>query len=165
MTSRLARWRVPLGFATAAVAFSWARPTWSSWLLGVPVALAGELLRGWAAGHLEKSREITRSGPYRFTRHPLYLGSTLIGVGFMLAANSLVAAVVVALYLALTLVSAIRAEEAHLDEKFAGAYAEYRTGRLEPTARTFSWARLVTNGELRAMLGLAAGFAYLLWRT
>ena len=165
MTSRLARWRVPLGFVTAAIALYWARPTGSSWLLGAPVALAGEALRCWAAGHLEKSREITRSGPYRFVRHPLYLGSALIGAGFILAANSLLVAVVVALYLALTLVSAIRSEEAHLDEKFAGAYAVYRTGRSAPAARTFSWARLVANGEPRAILGLAAGFAYLLWRT
>jgi len=50
-------------------------------LFCVVVAACGELLRLWAAGHLEKSREVTTSGPYRFTRHPLYMGSTLIGIG------------------------------------------------------------------------------------
>ena len=51
-----------------------AQPTWPFWRVGPAVALAGEVLRVWAAGHLEKSREVTSSGPYRFTRHPLYVG-------------------------------------------------------------------------------------------
>ena len=46
--------------------------------------MAGECLRLWAAGHLEKSKEVTRSGPYRHTRHPLYLGSSIIGIGIAL---------------------------------------------------------------------------------
>ena len=51
-----------------------AQPTPRSLLIGGAIAVAGELLRIWAAGHLEKGREVTRSGPYRLTRHPLYLG-------------------------------------------------------------------------------------------
>ena len=164
MTGRLARWRVPLGFAAAGVALIFARPTWSSWLMGAPIALAGEALRCWAAGHLDKGREITRSGPYRFVRHPLYLGSTLIGAGFALAAHSLLVALVVALYLGATLVAAICAEEAHLDEKFEGAYGEYRAGRAHAMRRRFSWSRLHANREGRAILGLVVGFAFLAWR-
>ncbi len=164
MLSRLARLRVPLGFAVAVIALLFARPSWSSWLLGAPMALAGELVRCWAAGHIDKSREITRSGPYRWTRHPLYLGSTLIGAGFVVAANSAWVAVVTTTYLVLTLVSAIRLEEAHLDEKFAGAYSDYRAGRAAPVTRAFSWARVRSNREYRAILGLGAGFAYLAMR-
>ena len=164
MTGRLARLRVPLGFAAAVVALAWARPTWASWLTGAPVALAGEALRCWAAGHLEKSREVTRSGPYRYLRHPLYVGSTLIGAGFVVAAHSLLVALVVALYLGATLIAAIRAEEAHLDEKFEGAYAEYRAGRAHAMSRRFSWSRLHANREGRAILGLVVGFAFLAWR-
>ena len=88
MISRLARWRVPLGFVCAITALVLARPVWWSWWAGLALALPGEALRLWAAGHIEKGREITRSGPYRFVRHPLYLGSTLLGVGFALAARS-----------------------------------------------------------------------------
>lgn len=164
MLSRLARLRVPLGFAVAVVALVFARPSWSSWLLGAPMALAGELLRCWAAGHIDKSREITRSGPYRWTRHPLYLGSALIGVGFVVAANSALVAGVTTTYLVLTLMSAIRLEEVHLDEKFAGAYSDYRAGRAAPVTRAFSWARLRANKEYRAILGLGVGFAYLALR-
>ena len=67
------------------------------------MAVVGEAIRVWAAGHLEKSREVTRSGPYRFTRHPLYLGSSFIAVGVMLAANSLVVAVAGTVYMVATL--------------------------------------------------------------
>ncbi|MCA1586159.1 MAG: isoprenylcysteine carboxylmethyltransferase family protein, partial [Acidobacteria bacterium] len=72
-TRRLARWRVTAGFLCGALALWLARPTWLSLALGALVALAGEGLRVWAAGHLEKSREVTASGPYRLVRHPLYL--------------------------------------------------------------------------------------------
>ena len=164
MLSRLARLRVPLGFAVAIIALVFARPSWSSWFLGAPMALAGEVLRCWAAGHIDKSREITRSGPYRWTRHPLYLGSTLIGAGFVVAANSALVAVVTSTYLVLTLIAAIRLEEAHLDEKFAGAYSDYRGGRAAPVARAFSWARVRANKEYKAILGLGLGFAYLALR-
>ena len=63
-----------------------ARPTSRSLAIGGAMALVGEALRIWAAGHLEKGREVTRSGPYRLTRHPLYLGSAIIGVGVAIAA-------------------------------------------------------------------------------
>ena len=56
----------------------------------LPVALAGEAIRFWAAGHLNKSREVTRSGPYRFVAHPLYLGSSVIGAGLAIASHSVV---------------------------------------------------------------------------
>jgi hypothetical protein len=56
----LARARVPLGFVTAAAALVLASPTWTSWMIGGAVAAAGEVLRIWAAGHIEKGREITR---------------------------------------------------------------------------------------------------------
>ena len=84
---RIARLRVPLGFACAVVAFWLARPSPASVLAGMSVAALGELIRLWAAGHIEKGREITRSGPYRFMRHPLYAGSAVMGVGFMIAAT------------------------------------------------------------------------------
>src|SRR5215208_3082581 len=97
----LARRRVTLGFVVAAAAVLLADPTWASWRTGLLVALAGEAIRIWAAGHLEKSREVTRSGPYRLTRHPLYAGSALMAVGIVIASRSAVVAVVAALYIGL----------------------------------------------------------------
>jgi len=150
----LARLRVPLGFASAAAALYLATPTPSSLVTGLLVALAGELLRIWAAGHILKGREITTSGPYRLTRHPLYLGSTILGVGFAIAAHSWVVAGIVVAYLGVTLAAAISTEERTLDERFEGAYSRYRDGTLAAESRHFSLARALANREHRAVLGL-----------
>jgi hypothetical protein len=152
--TRLARLRVPLGFAAGAIAIALARPSWRSLAIGLSIAAPGELLRVWAAGHIDKGREITRSGPYRFFRHPLYLGSLVMGFGFVIAAASGVVAVLVVSYLALTYAAAMRTEEAALDARFGGAYSAYREGRAAPVTRSFSWARVRANREYRA----AAGF-------
>lgn len=153
----LARWRVSLGFVFAAVMLWLATPTRDSFLIGSVVATLGEWLRVWAAGHLEKSKEVTRSGPYRFTRHPLYLGSSLIGVGFVVIANSVAAALIVIAYLALTLTAAMRSEEAHLREKFGDAYDAYAERRSPPAERRFSWSRALRNREHQTIAGLTAG--------
>jgi protein-S-isoprenylcysteine O-methyltransferase Ste14 len=161
LVETLARRRVPIGFVVAVVALVLADPTWAAWRAGLVVALAGEAIRVWAAGHLEKSREVTRSGPYRWTRHPLYVGSTLIAVGVAIAGRSAVVAGVAAVYMAATLTAAIRGEEAFLRQRFGEAYDRYRDSRAEPMQRAFSAARATRNREHRAILGLAAGFALL----
>src|SRR5688572_18294666 len=160
----LARARVPLGFVSAAAALVLASPSWTSWMIGGAVATAGEVLRIWAAGHIEKGREVTRSGPYGYVRHPLYLGSTIMGVGFMIAARSWIVAAIVGTYLLFTLVAAMRTEEATLDERFAGEYSAYRRGAAPPVSRGFSFARAMANKEYRAVAGLAIGMAILFWR-
>ena len=153
MLKKIARWRVPLGFAFGLLALWLADPTRQSILAGAIVALIGEAIRIWAAGHLEKSREVTASGPYAWTRHPLYFGSTLIGIGLAIGAASLAVAVLVLGYLALTLTAAIRTEEAHLTEKFGAAYPEYRAGR-HSVKRSFSLERALRNREYRAAIGV-----------
>ena len=134
LSRRLARYRVRLGFVAAALAFWLARPTARSLAVGGAVAVVGEGLRIWAAGHLEKGSEVTASGPYRLTRHPLYVGSALIALGFAIASARLAVAVLIVLYLALTYGAAIRSEESHLTEKFGVAYPEYQ-------ARPRDWRR------------------------
>jgi protein-S-isoprenylcysteine O-methyltransferase Ste14 len=161
---QVARYRVRLGFPLAAVALWLADPGPRSLTAGAVVACVGEALRIWAAGHLEKGREVTASGPYRLTRHPLYLGSAIIGAGFAVAAASVSAAVVVLGYLVVTLTAAMRGEEAHLTEKFGDAYPEYREGRAPAARRRFSLARAVVNNEHRAVAGLAAVLALLCWK-
>jgi Phospholipid methyltransferase len=156
---RLARLRVPLGFAFALAVFLLARPTRDSLLYGAIVALAGEAVRFWAAGHLEKGREVTSSGPYRWTRHPLYVGSTIIGIGLAIACASWIVALIVASYLALTLTAAVRTEERDLRAKFGGAYDAYCGGAT--IARAFSAGRALRNREHRTVGGVALGLVLL----
>lgn len=161
MTRLLARWRVFLGFVFAAIVMWQATPTRNSLLFGAAIAVIGECLRLWAAGHLEKGREVTRSGPYRHTRHPLYLGSSIIGVGIAVASHHLVVAAMVVGYMLLTLTAAMRSEEAHLREKFGDAYDAYAEKRAAPMDRPFSWPRAIGNREHHTMIGLATGLALL----
>lgn len=160
----LSRLRVPLGFACGAVVFWLARPTATTILRGLVVAVAGELFRVWAAGHLNKSREVTRSGPYRFVAHPLYLGSSVIGAGLAMASGSVMAAVIIAAYLAITLTAAIRNEEAFLRRVFGDAYEEYRHTGVVDAHRRFSLARAMANREYRAVVGLGISVLLLVWK-
>jgi protein-S-isoprenylcysteine O-methyltransferase Ste14 len=161
VTRQLARWRVPLGYAIGGVALWLAEPTSRSLAIGAAVGAAGEALRIWAAGHLEKGREVTNTGPYAITRHPLYAGSTILGVGLAIAANNLAVAVLVFVYLAVTITAAVRSEEAHLTDKFGGHYPAYREGVAAPGARRFSIERVISNKEYRAVLGFLAVLALL----
>lgn len=152
----LARWRVPLGFLCGAAVIWLARPTPQSMMLGFPIAAAGEALRIWAAGHLEKGREVTCSGPYRITHHPLYLGSAIVGLGCMVAAGSLGVAALIAAYLAATILSAIRTEESNMRAAFGEQYEAYLQSRGTPVDRPFSLRRALRNREHRAVIGLTA---------
>jgi protein-S-isoprenylcysteine O-methyltransferase Ste14 len=158
---RLARWRVPAGYVLGIVAFWYMDPTATSLATGGVVAAAGEALRIWAAGPLEKGREVTTTGPYALTRHPLYVGSSIMGAGLAIAGRSVFVAVLTFLYLAVTITAAIRSEEAHLTEKFGEHYPAYREGTVSPATRQFSLERAARNREYRALAGLIAVFALL----
>lgn len=164
LTQSLARRRVALGFLAAIATLLLARPTPLTWWIGLVVATVGEAIRIWAAGHLEKGREITRSGPYRWSRHPLYVGSSIIAAGIVVASRSVPVGVVTAFYMGATITAAIRTEEAFLTGRFGDAYDRYRESGGDPMPRQFSIGRAMRNREYRAVAGLAAGFALLALR-
>ncbi len=167
VVSRIARLRVPLGFLFGALVLGLAAPTRTSIALGASVAVVGEALRIWAAGHLNKSREVTSSGPYRWFAHPLYVGSAVMGAGVALASGSGPAGLLIALYLATTITAAIRHEEAFLRSAFGARYDAYRRGgphgpESGSRQRAFSVAQVMANREYRAAAGLVAAVLLLL---
>jgi len=168
------RIRVPLGFVFAAVFLWLARPTWMSvaWSL-LPVAL-GLWMRGYAAGYVKKNEELTRTGPYAYTRNPLYLGSMLIAFGFAGAARSWVLLLVLAGLFAAIYWPTIRSEEAFLRGRFP-EFDEYARAvpRLLPrwtaapttaSAGVFSRARYLHHREYNSAMGALAIYAALLVR-
>jgi protein-S-isoprenylcysteine O-methyltransferase Ste14 len=161
LAARLARFRVPLGFLSGVLVLVLAHPRAGTLLAGLVVACIGEAVRVWAAGHLEKSREVTRSGPYRWARHPLYVGSSIMGLGVAVASASLWVASIALAYLGVTLTAAVRTEEAFLRTRFGDEYDAYCRGQAPSVERSFSWARVWRNREWRAMLGLAVAGALL----
>src|SRR5215475_13129919 len=91
------RFRVPLGFVVAAAVLYLATPTRTSITVGLPIAIGGAVFRALAAGVIKKDSRLATSGPYAWTRNPLYFGSTFLALGFGLMSWNFVAAVLVIL--------------------------------------------------------------------
>jgi protein-S-isoprenylcysteine O-methyltransferase Ste14 len=137
--SRVAtRMRVPLGFVFAAGYLWFARPAWPWIAAGCVPVIAGLVVRAAASGHIRKNRELTSTGPYAYTRNPLYLGSVLIAVGFVIAARNPWIAVAAITMFAVIYIPVIRAEEKYLASLFPG-YGEYaaQVPRLLPRLRPY----------------------------
>ncbi len=161
------RIRVPLGFAFA-VFYVWlAHPTRVSLAAGAAVALAGVWIRAYASGYVNKNEQLATSGPYAYTRNPLYLGSVVIGVGFVIAAlNWWIAFAMLVMYLGIY-IPVIRGEEAFLSSRFP-EFAEYRKSvprllpRLTParigtpTQGAFSRELYAKHREYNALIGTLA---------
>jgi protein-S-isoprenylcysteine O-methyltransferase Ste14 len=116
--------RVPLGFIFAAAYLWFAHPTWTWIVGGAVVVVAGLAVRAAAAGHIRKNEELAMTGPYAYTRNPLYLGSVLIAAGFIIAArNPWIALAALVMFLAIY-IPQIQVEEAYLRSAFPN-YSDY----------------------------------------
>ena len=168
---RLARRaRVPLGFVLAVLYLWLARPAWWSIAVGAVIASSGLALRAVASGHITKDRALTTTGPYAYTRNPLYLGSILIAAGFAVASLSgWVVLVLVVMFTAIYLPT-IRSEESYLRAAFP-EFDDYcrRVPRLLPrlsagpesATGAFSRELYLRHREYNALLGSAAMIAAL----
>jgi protein-S-isoprenylcysteine O-methyltransferase Ste14 len=170
------RIRVPLGFLFAVLYFWLAWPTWLAIALGAILIVPGLLIRALASGHVRKNESLATSGPYAYTRNPLYLGSLLIGLGFCVAARSWwVGVALVVMFFAIYL-PVIRDEEAFLRRTFP-EFEEYarRVPRMFPRftrAATasgedragFSWNLYLKHREYNALLGALAMMAALVFK-
>jgi protein-S-isoprenylcysteine O-methyltransferase Ste14 len=169
--SRIARRiRVPSGFLFAAFYLWRARPSAASLAWSLLLVIPGLLLRGYASGYVKKNAELTVTGPYAYTRNPLYLGSIMIAFGFAAASRSLLITVLLALLFLLIYGPTIYSEEQFLRATFPefDAYAR-RVPRLFPrlsVPRTsgvgsFSGALYRKHREYNAFLGACAVYAVL----
>ena len=173
-----ARWRVRLGYLVAVVVLLLARPSLQSILLGAAIGLFGLAFRAYAAGYLHKQEVLTVSGPYAYTRNPLYFGSSLLTVGAAVAMDSWIAAVLLFIYFAVVYSFVMRREESELRGKHGAAFDAYaasvplffprlsaprRHGALEAS---FSWTQYNKNHEYRAALGclLLLVLLVVIWR-
>ena len=171
------RWRVPLGFVCAAAFLFFARPTSTALLIGASVSILGLALRAWAAGHIRKNAELATSGPYAFTRNPLYLGSFLLGLGFTIASGRwLLGFLFAALFLGIYL-PVMRVEASTMAQLFGSQYERYRQSvplffpRLTPFRESesaenrFDGSLYLRYREYRAALGLVVAWGLLLIKT
>jgi protein-S-isoprenylcysteine O-methyltransferase Ste14 len=168
---RVARLRVPAGFVMVG-AFAWfSHPDFTSLAIGLPLSACGLALRAWAAGHLMKDKRLAVSGPYSFTRNPLYLGTLVTALGLAAAARSVGLAVLFAALFAAVYLPAIELEEQHLTEILQG-YREFaaRVPLLVPRwpsafgPERFSGSLYKKNREYQALMGWLAGVVWLVIR-
>jgi len=80
--------RIPL-FIGAFLLVIFAKPHFPGTAIGIMLILAGELIRIWAAGHLQKNEILTVTGPYAHVKNPLYIGTILITAGFCILADNI----------------------------------------------------------------------------
>jgi protein-S-isoprenylcysteine O-methyltransferase Ste14 len=120
-----ARTRVPAGFLVMAAFLWFARPTATTLLIGISVALLGLALRAWAAGHLAKNQRLATSGPYAHVRNPLYVGTLAVGFGFAIAGGGLLIGAALVLFFILWYLPVVEEEERHLAKILPG-YDDYR---------------------------------------
>jgi steroid 5-alpha reductase family enzyme len=119
---------------------------------------------------VQKNEELATSGPYAYTRNPLYLGSLVLALGFAIAARSLpIAALMLLMFFAIYL-PVIRGEEHFLQERFP-EFREYADAvprllpRLRPRSKAqtaFSWSLYLKHREYNAIIGSAALLSALL---
>lgn len=159
------RWRVRIGYPLAAAVLWFARPEPRNILLGGLVGALGLLIRAYAAGYLYKQEVLTVTGPYAYTRNPLYLGSAVLALGAAMAMRSWISATILLLYFAIFYSVVMRREENELRLKHSPAFEEYarsvplflprlRSARLSGgAAGSFSFAQYKRNHEWQAALG------------
>jgi len=168
------RIRVPLGFVFAILYVWLAKPSGTGIAIGCIFIAIGLLVRASASGHVRKNEQLATTGPYAYTRNPLYLGSIIIAVGFGIASlNAWIAAIIIVFFLAVYL-PVIRGEEKFLRAKFP-EFEDYATRvprlvpRIVPSGNpgSFSWELYRKHREHNALVGslilLAILIAKLFW--
>lgn len=158
---KIDRWmkkhRTKLSGILAVVLFMLSEPTSVTLLFGIVPVLAGQCIRIWSSGHIHKNRILTVTGPYSLSRNPLYVGSFVLGTGFMVAMGVVWIAVAFLLFFACVYWFTIRWEEDKLAREFPGGWETYKGSvpRLLPFFRLpayhpgdFSWTQVTKNREM-----------------
>jgi len=161
LLSDIDRWtknnRTRLSALLGLVFLALARPTPETLLWGLVPVLAGESLRIWSSGYIHKNQALTVTGPYSLSRNPLYLGSFILGLGFLIGMGVVWMLIFFLLFFAVVYRFTIRWEESKLKDKFPGEWESYsgRVPRFLPlgrmpvyTAGEFSWAQVLKHREL-----------------
>jgi protein-S-isoprenylcysteine O-methyltransferase Ste14 len=170
----LQRLRVPLGFLFAIIFLVFAKPAVTPLIAGAVVSVFGILIRAWASGHIRKNQNLAVSGPYAYTRNPLYLGSFLLGVGFTVASGVWwLALIFIVLFLGIYL-PVMRVEAEDLTQIFGADFEEYKRNvplfvpRLtawKNSSEKFDFQLYLRYREYRAAFGLVFAWSVLAAKT
>ena len=161
----LQRIRVPIGLVFGLAYLYFCQPNWAAFSVGMLPALLGYCIRVWASGYLYKWKGLAMTGPYAWTRNPLYFGSFVMGLGFMMASGRLSLLIAFLSLFVLIYVPVIRREEQELISAYADEYSAYRrrvplffplgpySQRFDIVQPGFSWTQVLANREHRTGVG------------
>ena len=168
-------YRQALGLILVAVCAGFAVTGHWNIIIGLLIALAGQLFRIFAAGTIFKNKELASDGAYSLVRHPLYLGNILILGGFSLASGNLWVALAVLLFFLIWYPATISYEDAKLERIFGDDWRTWSEGTNAVFPNRFNWSKLTAtqwnarqsllrNGEFIISVYLLACAAGLWWR-
>jgi protein-S-isoprenylcysteine O-methyltransferase Ste14 len=167
---------VPLGFLCAALFILLAQPRPLSLAIGGAISVLGLAIRAWASGHIRKNDALATSGPYAYSRNPLYLGSFLLGLGFTIGSGWWPLGIAFAALFLGIYFPVMRVESSTLAEIFGAAYGRYASEvplffpRLAPfrgeadQPTKFDKGLYMRYREYRAALGLLAAWGILAFK-
>lgn len=108
---------------------------WTAWC-GIVLLILGSMLSTWSASEFVQtdtpiepgrvSTALLATGPYRFSRNPIYLGMAIGLIGWAMFLRAPVTLIGPALFTMIIRWRFIRHEERMLTEQFGDAYVEYR---------------------------------------
>jgi protein-S-isoprenylcysteine O-methyltransferase Ste14 len=169
----LQRMRVPLGFIFSIIFLVFAKPQMLWLIIGGIVAIIGVSIRAWSSGHIRKNAELAISGPYAYTRNPLYVGSFIMGVGFCIAASVWWLSVIFAVLFLLIYLPVMKAEVKDLVFLFGEKFEEYaanvplfipRLSSWKKSDEKFDFELYLKYREYRAMLGVFFALGVLVFK-
>ncbi|MEI8348652.1 MAG: isoprenylcysteine carboxylmethyltransferase family protein [Candidatus Omnitrophota bacterium] len=130
MMERMRRWfklRFAITYPFGLFLLLYCSPTHRSFVVGMGFIMAGLLWRVWANGYAIKTEKLTTSGPYAFMRHPLYFGTMLVAIGFMVMLRTSLAGFCFIVIMLLVYYRTMKNEERALTEKYGDKYLRYKS--------------------------------------
>jgi len=156
------------GVAALIVIF-FAQPTLESLCLGSIIVILGEMGRTWALGYIDKDAELATTGPYAFTRNPLYVFNTTMFIGFCVMGNHLIPALVASVIFIWIYMVVISIEAERMVDLFGDAYTEWSKyvplfiPRLTPwkdrAKKAYSFALMFGHKEPKHWFGTLVGLS------
>ena len=156
-------WRVRSALFGVIMSLVFSRPSKLSLLAGGCFSLIGLFIRAWASAHIRKEKELAVTGPYRYTRNPLYFGNFILGISMAVGGNALLPALIFGLYFLVFYPVVILVEKDRMQKYFPRQYREYKTHvplflpRLNPSLdeedSVVSFRLYWDNKEYRALIG------------
>lgn len=135
--------RLLSAWAMVPVYLLFARPTVPLLVAGLCIALAGIVVRGWAAGAIRKNSILTTHGPYALTRNPLYLGSFLMGMGVAVASGVVWILALLVVFFVIVYGRTMRREEARLSRLFGEEFERYAAAVPRFIPRPAPWSDII----------------------